>query len=418
MSSLVGRLNRACTNSWVPDHLRHEGAFEEALASLWFDIHVHDDQVLDFFRGLVGDQQLVLGTNFAGWDQHDLSSGFARISGQSWQTTPSACCARHEYGSNSGQQREIGERWPLILATCVGIVSSSFVLPYHTIGALLTPVTEEFGWSRAQFQAAILFSSGLGALTAPIIGWFNDRYGPRRVALPSMVGLSLGFLIASQMAGELWMLFAAYGFMALLGAGTIPVTWTRAIATSFFKRRGLALGLALTGTGLCASVAPHYIWLTGEFGWRGAYLGLALVPLVLAFPVLFFFFRPLSEASQEALLAENASHQNHGVTLGEALRGYRFWILLLSILFAYQGFSGIGPNLLPSMTDDGFSREQAASVQSVFGLSIIIGRVVVGYLVDRFWAPGVAGICLAVPAIGVFLLHGEQSWRWRYWPAS
>ena len=305
---------------------------------------------------------------------------------------------------------EIGERWPLILATCIGIVSSSFVLPYYTIGALLTPVTEEFGWSRAQFQAAILFSSGLGALTAPIIGWFNDRYGPRRVALPSMVGLSLGFVIASQMAGELWMLFAAYGFMALLGAGTIPVTWTRAIATSFFKRRGLALGLALTGTGLCASVAPHYtVWLTGEFGWRGAYLGLALVPLVLAFPVLFFFFRPLSEASQEALLAENASHQNHGVTLGEALRGYRFWILLLSILFAYQGFSGIGPNLLPSMTDDGFSREQAASVQSVFGLSIIIGRVVVGYLVDRFWAPGVAGICLAVPAIGVFLLHGEQS---------
>ena len=78
VASLVGRLNRACTKrSWVPDHLRHEGAFEEALAHLWFDIHVHDDRVLDFFRGLVGDQRLVLGTNFAGWDQHDLSSGFA-----------------------------------------------------------------------------------------------------------------------------------------------------------------------------------------------------------------------------------------------------------------------------------------------------------------------------------------------------
>ena len=155
-------------------------------------------------------------------------------------------------GATAGNRGEIGERWPLILATCIGIVSSSFVLPYYTIGALLTPVTEEFGWSRAQFQAAILFSSGLGALTAPIIGWFNDRYGPRRVALPSMVGLSLGFLIASQMAGELWMLFAAYGFMALLGAGTIPVTWTRAIATSFFKRRGLALGPAAPGSGrLC-----------------------------------------------------------------------------------------------------------------------------------------------------------------------
>lgn len=308
------------------------------------------------------------------------------------------------------QQGEIAQRWPLILATCIGIVSSSFVLPYYTIGALLTPVTEEFGWTRAQFQAAILFSSGLGALTAPVIGWLNDRYGPRRVALPSIVGLSLGFLFASQLDGELWMLFAAYGFMALLGAGTIPVTWTRAIATSFFQRRGLALGLALTGTGLCASVAPHYtVWLTGEFGWRGAYVGLALVPLLLAFPVLFFLFRPLSEHSVEATSEDNRALQATGVTLGEAVRGYRFWILLLSILFAYQGFSGIGPNLIPSMTDEGFSREQAATVQSVFGLSIILGRVVVGYLVDRFWAPGVASICLAVPAVGAFLLHGEQS---------
>ena len=308
-------------------------------------------------------------------------------------------------------ERELAQRWPLIMATCMGIISSSFVLPYYSIGALLTPVTEEFGWSRAQFQAAILFSSGLGALTSPLIGWLNDKYGPRRIALPSMIGLSLGFLAASQIQGDLWMLFLAYGMMALLGAGTIPVTWTRAIATSFFKRRGLALGLALTGTGICASVAPHYtVWLTDQFGWRGAYVGLALVPLFLAWPMLYFLFRPLDVHSQlDEQEPETTAALETGLTLGEAVRGYRFWVLLLSILFAYQGFSGIGPNLLPSLTDDGFSREQAASVQSVFGLSIIVGRVVVGYLVDRFWAPGVAAFCLAIPAAGAVMLHGTQT---------
>jgi predicted MFS family arabinose efflux permease len=307
--------------------------------------------------------------------------------------------------------RELAQRWPLIMATCMGIVSSSFVLPYYSIGALLTPVTEEFGWSRAQFQAAILFSSGLGALTSPLIGWLNDKYGPRRIALPSMIGLSLGFLAASQIEGDLWMLFLAYGMMALLGAGTIPVTWTRAIATSFFKRRGLALGLALTGTGICASVAPHYtVWLTDQFGWRGAYVGLALVPLFLAWPMLYFLFRPLDVHSRlNEQEPQTTAALETGLTLGEAVRGYRFWVLLLSILFAYQGFSGIGPNLLPSLTDDGLSREQAASVQSVFGLSIIVGRVVVGYLVDRFWAPGVAAFCLAIPAAGAVMLHGTQT---------
>ena len=310
-------------------------------------------------------------------------------------------------------ERELAQRWPLIMATCMGIISSSFVLPYYSIGALLTPVTEEFGWSRAQFQAAILFSSGLGAVTSPLVGWLNDKYGPRRVALPSMIGLSLGLLTASQLQGDLWMLFLAYGMMALLGAGTIPVTWTRAIATSFFKRRGLALGLALTGTGICASVVPHYtVWLTDQLGWRGAYVGLALVPLLLAWPMLYFLFRPLDAHSQvENDEPKATAALDEGLTLGEAIRGYRFWVLLLSILFAYQGFSGIAPNLLPSLTDDGFSREQAASVQSVFGLSIIIGRVVVGYLVDRLWAPGVAAFCLAIPAAGAAMLHGSQSFE-------
>ena len=310
-------------------------------------------------------------------------------------------------------EQELAQRWPLIMATCMGIISSSLVLPYYSIGALLTPVTEEFGWSRAQFQAAILFSSGLGALTSPIIGWLNDKYGPRRVALPSMIGLSIGLLTASQIEGELWMLFLAYGMMALLGAGTIPVTWTRAIATSFFKRRGLALGLALTGTGICASIAPHYtVWLTDHYGWRGAYVGLALVPLVLAWPMLYFLFKPLDTHSDAELEEpDTKAALENGLTLGEAVRGYRFWILLLSILFAYQGFSGIGPNLLPSLTDDGFSRDQAASVQSVFGISIIVGRVVVGYLVDRFWAPGVAAFCLAIPAAGAAMLHGSQTFE-------
>ena len=309
------------------------------------------------------------------------------------------------------EQGELQQRWPLVLATCIGIISSSFVLPYYTIGALVGPVTAEFGWTRAEFQSAILFSSGLGALTSPFVGWLIDRFGARRVALPAMLGLGVGFFIASSMQGELWMLFLAYGSIALLGAGTIPVTWTRAIATSFFKRRGLALGLSLTGTGICASVAPHYtVWLTSEFGWRGAYIGLGLVPFVLVWPVLYFLFRPIESTGAEDNRVGQEAHQAHeGFTLSEAARSYRFWILLLSILFAYMGFSGIGPNLFPSMTDDGFSREQAATIQSVFGISIIVGRVVVGYLCDRYWAPGIACVCLLMPIVGTLIFYGDQS---------
>jgi len=305
---------------------------------------------------------------------------------------------------------ELRRGWRLIGAACAGVICSSIVLPYYSIGALVAPVTAEFGWTRAQFQTAILFSSGLGALTAPIVGWLIDRYGARKIALPGLVGLGAGFLIASQMNAQLWTLYLAYGAMAILGAGTIPVTWTRAIATNFFERRGLALGLTLTGTGLCAMAAPHYAtWLVEGFGWRWAYAGLALLPLALAGPIVFFGFRPAHEPSA-AGGTPDPDLAAHSLSLGQAVRGYRFWVLLASILAAYMAFSGIGTNLFPALQDDGLTSSQAATVQSVYGASIIAGRLIVGYLADRYWAPAVAAGSLLLPVAGAWMLIGEPAY--------
>ncbi|MBR9795747.1 MAG: amidohydrolase family protein [Luminiphilus sp.] len=74
MTSLIGRFNRACTKRpWVPEHLQYEGAFEESLQKLWFDTHVHDPRVLNWVIDIMGTDKLLLGTNFAGWDQHAMT---------------------------------------------------------------------------------------------------------------------------------------------------------------------------------------------------------------------------------------------------------------------------------------------------------------------------------------------------------
>ena len=298
---------------------------------------------------------------------------------------------------------ELQRGWLLIVSACAGVICSVIVLPYYSIGALVVPVTAELGWTRSQFQTAILFSAGLGALTAPLIGWLTVRYGARRIALPGLVGLSIGFVIAASMNGQLWMLYLAYGSMALLGAGTIPVTWTRAITTNFFRRRGLALGLTLSGTGICAMLVPHYaVWLVETWGWRAAYVGLALLPLLLAGPLVFVGFRPVERL--EADTTRPPAADSWGLTLRQAASGYKFWILLISILAVYMAVSGISPNLIPALTDRGLSASEAATVQSVFGASIMIGRVVVGYLVDHYWAPGVATVSLLLPVAGCLIL--------------
>jgi MFS transporter, OFA family, oxalate/formate antiporter len=316
-------------------------------------------------------------------------------------------------------QSELRRGWLLIVAASVGVVTSSIVLPFYTIGSLVKPLTAAFGWTRAEVQYGILFSSGLGALTAPVVGWLSDRYGPRALALPGMIGLAVGFFIAASMNGALWMLFLAYGCMALLGAGTTPITWTRAISASFEQQRGLALGLTLTGTGVCAILAPIFtVYLTQHFGWRMAYLGIAALPLI-AWPLVWYGFRPTFVASSgmatnapTAVVEPSAGAGNWGYTLGESVRGYRFWVLCGSILAVYMAVSGISPNLIASLTDKGFSPARAASAQSMYGLAIILGRLGIGILVDRFWAPAVGFVALLLPAIGCSILTGSPSFGW------
>jgi MFS family permease len=300
-----------------------------------------------------------------------------------------------------------------VLAASIGVACSSIVLPFYTIGAFVKPLAAEFGWARADVTSAIIFSTGIGALTAPIIGWLSDRYGPRALAIPSLIGLSVGFMVAAAMNGELWMFFAAYACMAVFGAGTIPVTWTRAIATSFDKQRGLALGLTLTGSGVCGILAPIFaVWMIEHWGWRGAYIGIGLLPIVLALPIVLIAFKPrpyFAAATESGAPDAQPSLDNWGLTLGQAMRGYRFWLLCVSILGIYLAVSGISPNLIAALTDEGMSATTAASAAGTFGIAVMLGRVLIGYLVDRVWAPGVACVVLALPAIGCWMLTTEQS---------
>ncbi len=306
---------------------------------------------------------------------------------------------------------ELRRNWPLVVSACVGVACSSIVLPFYTIGALIKPLSEAYGWARADVTTAILFSSGLGALTAPLVGALCDRYGPRVLVLPGLAGLGVAFLIAANMNGELWMFYLAYGAMALLGAGTTPVTWTRAIAAAFDRQRGLALGLTLSGTGICATLIPAYtVWLVESFGWRVAYVGIALLPMLVAGPVAFFAFRP--ERTVPAHSSATADAGTWGLTLGEAARGYRFWVLCLSIMLVYLAVSGISPNLIAALTDQGFTPAQAATAQGAYGIAIMVGRVMVGHLVDRFWAPAVALVALSLPALGALLLTGSPAFAW------
>lgn len=298
-----------------------------------------------------------------------------------------------------GAWAELRSGWFLLVACAIGVGCSPIAIPFYSIGPLTKPIAADMGWLRSDIQLAILFSSGIGALTAPVTGWMIDRFGVRLVAIPSLIGVSAGLFLAS-MATTLTGFWAGYAMAAILGAGANPVLWSRVIAGSFDKARGAALGLALLGTAIMALILPVMISaIEPDQGWRTALRSVAALPVLLALPIVYLLLRP-----RQIIASDGLPLNQTGVSLAVALRDYRFWVLTASILCAYLGISGAVPNLVPAFTDRGLTASVAAGLAGAFAISIIPGRILAGVLMDRFWAPAIACSALLLPAIGCIML--------------
>lgn len=309
---------------------------------------------------------------------------------------------------------EFRHGWRTLLASSVGIASGLSGLAFYTFGVFTLPLVDAFGWTRGQVSIASSFLIIGTAITAPIVGTVIDKFGARRVGLWSTFALVLGYLALTQLNGNITLFYASWLVIALIGGGTTPVVWTRAINVWFDQGRGLALGLTLGGSGLSGIFGPIFCTLLiGAYGWQGGYAGLALLILLVALPVLYLFFRdhddhplePETNATAQALRERTANLT--GMTLSEALRSTPFWIIAGGFFVVSGTVAGLIINVVPMLVDRGLTRSEAAGIAGTLGIAVVIGRVGIGYLLDRFRAALIARVLLTITAIGCVLLSIE-----------
>lgn len=294
------------------------------------------------------------------------------------------------------------------MLTALGLVCAAATVAPYTIGLFVTPLQDSFGWSRAAIQGAILFSTGLGLVGGPLGAWLVQRFGVRIAIMSGVTGISIALASASLNAGSLWQFYFSYALIALLGAGTGAVTWSFLIAGRFVASRGLALGIGLSGTGLSALLTPHIAAFGMDIGgWRYGYGALALFPLLVVLPACLLIL-PKTGGTRHAEKTETPAHIT-GLRLNDAVRHRHFWLLGISTALIYLAVGGLIPNLVPALTDRGLARAEAISIMGIFGAAVIAGRIIVGALVDRVWAPAVATAVLIPAAIACVLLTGAPS---------
>jgi MFS family permease len=293
-----------------------------------------------------------------------------------------------------------------VIGAGCGLSSISF----YTHGVFVGAISDDTMWSRGQVQFGVTIMILMAAITAPTIGWLIDRFSARRIALASipLYGLTLASL--SLTTNEIWTYYVLWACMAILAAGTLPITWTRVVNGWFDDYRGIALGITLAGTGIAATFAPSYVvWLISEIGWRNAYIALAATITTISLPGIYLLFFDSSQIDSPEAESDRAVNRiATGLTLRVAIRGYRFWALGFSLLFVAAGISGLITNLVPLLVDKGLSAATAAGYAGLIGVSVIAGRLLAGFLVDHLWAPLVAAIFLSAPAFAAIVLTGQD----------
>jgi predicted MFS family arabinose efflux permease len=308
---------------------------------------------------------------------------------------------------------EFRDGWRIVLAAAIGVGLGMSPLPFYTIGVFAAPLTAEFGWNMKQIMSSMLLFTAGAVVMAPLIGGIADKFGPRKVILTSTVLFSLSMMSFSLMQGSLVTYLFIWGTLAVVGSGTLPIAWTRVINVKFDRKRGLALGLALIGTGLFGVLAKQLAYFLIEaVGWRLAYVGVGALPLVFAWPLAFFLLRdPQDSAVKTApdikdskLVSDKGFAGKGGLTLKECFRDWRFWLVIGCFIPISFAVGGPIPNLETILHSKGFSSGDAVALASIIGIAIVTGRGLGGYLLDHIWAPAVAAVVLGAPALTIMLL--------------
>ncbi|MFZ4689764.1 MAG: MFS transporter [Polymorphobacter sp.] len=302
---------------------------------------------------------------------------------------------------------EFARGWKPLFAGLVGVTCGSSPLPFNVLPVIIGPIHTEFGWSFVAISLGITLYGVIGALLAPVFGALADRYGVRRVAISSLAAFGLTFALLFFTPPQLPGFYALWALVGLVGIGSTPVTWSRAINMWFFKNRGLALGILLLGTSIAGLIVPQLSnAVESRLGWRMVFPVVALLPLLVALPITLLLFREPRADERPAQIGDGAGGLR-GLTLRQAARGYRFWVLFASIAVIALAYGGAHIHMVQIVMLKGFPQGTAVSVMSVVALGILSGRIIIGLLFDRFWAPGIAFPVLAMPIAACAILIGS-----------
>ncbi|MGC3980050.1 MAG: MFS transporter [Steroidobacteraceae bacterium] len=295
-------------------------------------------------------------------------------------------------------------------AAAIGMFVGPTPMASAVASLFMVPLSKEFDLSRTMISAILLVQPITVAIFSASCGRALDRFGVRPVLLPIIILFAIG-MFAMGLVQNVWQMVAVYVVLGICVSVHCYSSYTKVISLWFSQHRGLVMGTVITlGSGLGATIVPQFVrgWIE-EYGWRGAYFGLAGVILVLGFPILFFFLREPAFARVQKQVAGVTESVLAGLTRTEAMKTRTFWLIFCAIIFAPMAIVGTIAHSVAMLTERGFDSGTAVTALSSVYIGGMMGYLSSGYLLDKVQTPKIVLPYFTAALCGVAILHSTTS---------
>lgn len=304
-----------------------------------------------------------------------------------------------ENGVSAQKKGKFHYGWVIAL---VGFVIYWFVICIvsNCVGMFVKPVSEALGISRSQFSLTTTFVSVASMVMSLVVSRLYKRFTIKRVMLAASVVLPLAYGCYS-IAPNIYVFYVIAfitGFcmcaLASVGVSTLISNW-------FNEKRGLAIAIAATGSGIGGIFMNPFIGgLITNFGFRRAYFVLAVMMALTLIPCSLFLVRD-RPADMElepygGVPAGAADLQHSGMTAAQARKSPMFWMWMPVCIIVSATCNCVMQHTVAYATDLGYEYSFAAGIASLITASLAVGKIVMGTVFDRIGSRRASVLSLSI----------------------
>ncbi len=299
------------------------------------------------------------------------------------------------------------------------IVLASFFLMFAGIGILVnctgvffSAVIQDLGFSRAGFGLWFTLAM-IGAMVgSPILGKMIVKYNSQVVISVCLIVAGLAFA-AYSLCTQLWQFYIVAIIAGVFGAGTSTLPASILLTNWFVDKRGTAMGIAFTGSGIGGMVMnPLAQWIITNYSWQTAYVVLAIIFLAVTLPFALFVIKlhpalmgmkPLGDTGETV-----QAQPLFGMTMGEGMKTAVFWVLGISLFLISLIQVGLQNNIPIFLQDLGHTATFAATVMSIYMGLLVLGKMLLGSILDKFGPRVGITFCVVLFIVACFAFIGAK----------